>query len=184
MKNNFTNKTSEEKNTTLAELFKKHRKLMFHVAYDILNDEYQAEDAVQTAFYKLDKNKFKIDSVDCNKTKNFMVIIVRNVAIRIYNSNKKGPVLYDNDEMAGIEDDQPLPLDIIISNETVNDIERCMNELSPIYSDVLIMKHIADYTNQEIASFLDISEQLVRVRLYRAKKLLLDKINEGKKYNG
>jgi len=153
---------------------------MYHIALQILGDQFLAEDAIQTAFLKLEKNKFKIDSISCNKTKSFMVIITRNIAFGMYNARKKEAITYDCDELEEIPDDKMLPLDVVVSNESILDIQDALSSLNSKYSDILLMKYFSDYTNAEIASLFNISEELVRVRLYRAKKLLMKKLNEGK----
>lgn len=181
---NNDNETSIEKNKKLEQLYAKYAKLMFHVAFEILHDRYLAEDAVQTVFIKLEKNNFRIDSISCNKTKSFMVIITRNIAISIYNSRQKEATAYDYKELEEIPDDRMLPLDIVVSNESILDIQNSLSLLNSKYSDILLMKYFSDYTNTEIASLFNISEELVRVRLHRAKKLLKIKMNEGDKSNG
>ena len=73
-------------------LYEKYRKLMFYIANNILNDEYLAEDAVHQTFIKI-KNLDKIDDVSCHKTKSFIVIMVRNTAINMYNRRKRTSVI-------------------------------------------------------------------------------------------
>ena len=46
-----------------------------------MRDYQLAEDAVQKAFMKVLDNLHKIEEPDCNKTRAFLVIITRNVAI-------------------------------------------------------------------------------------------------------
>jgi len=50
------------------------------------------------------------------------------------------------------------------------------------YSDVLQMKSLYGLSNSEIANLFDVSEQLVRVRLFRARKMLMEKLNEEARY--
>ena len=175
-------KARKKKHKLLEDLFEKYNKLMYHVAYQILNDKYLAEDAVQTAFLNLGKNNFKIDTVLCNKTRAFMIIITRNYAFQIYNKRKKEVILKE-EEISEISDESNLPLNIIINNERRDEISRELAKIDIKYSDVLIFKYFYDYSFSEIASLMNISEQLVRVRLYRAKKLLLQQLTEGRKCN-
>jgi len=81
-------KDSDERNK-LEELYLKYSKDMFKVAYRILNDYYLAQDAVQQSFIKLIDNLNKINDINCNKTKAFVVIIIRNVSINLYRKRKK-----------------------------------------------------------------------------------------------
>ena len=176
----FEKRSSCKKHEVIEQLYSNYSKIMYHVAYQILNDQFLAEDAVQNAFMKLEKNKFKIDSITCNKTKSFMVIITRNIAIEIYNKKKKEAPTYDSRELDEIPDNKLVPIDIIINNESISEIRDALSLLDSKYSDIILLKYFSDYSNIEIASLLNISEDLVRVRLHRAKKLLLLKVNGRK----
>jgi RNA polymerase sigma-70 factor (ECF subfamily) len=56
----FTNKSSAEKHEILEQLYSNYAKLMYYIAYEILKDQFLAEDAVQTAFLKLEKNNSEL----------------------------------------------------------------------------------------------------------------------------
>ena len=62
---------------------------MFYVANDILKDNYLAEDAVHKAFLKLINHLDKIWETESQKTKSFIVIITKNIAIDMYRKCKK-----------------------------------------------------------------------------------------------
>lgn len=70
-------------------LYVRYSKEMFKVAYRVLNDYQLAQDAVQTAFINIINNLEKIDEIDCNKTRAFVVIIARNISINLYRKKKK-----------------------------------------------------------------------------------------------
>lgn len=71
--------------TKLEEIYAKYRKVMFYTAKSILNDDFSAEDAVHKAFEKLFNYLDKIEDISSHKTKGFLVIVVRNIAIDLYN---------------------------------------------------------------------------------------------------
>ncbi|MHB1313951.1 MAG: RNA polymerase sigma factor [Christensenellales bacterium] len=171
----------EIKEEVLEQLYKRYSKLMYCVAYDILRDHYLAEDAVQTTFYKLAKNNFKVDSISCKKTKTFVVIITRNVAISKYNTVKTESIRYE-EELIEIPDDQFLPLDLVISKENTANLHGLLATLDHKYADVVLMKYFCEYSTAEIASLFGVTEQLIRVRLHRAKRMLTslfeEKLNE------
>jgi RNA polymerase sigma-70 factor (ECF subfamily) len=108
-----------------------------------------------------------------------MVIITRNIAINIYNAKKKEAIIYDYGELKEMPDDAMLPIDILINDERIQNIKAALSSLDSKYSDIILMKYYSDYTNSEIASLFNISEDLVSVRLLRGKKLLLNKLKEG-----
>ena len=68
----------------MERLYREYRTPMFRIALAILRDEGLAEDAVQQSFLKIFQNFEKIDRTDCNKTRSFIVILMKNTAIDLY----------------------------------------------------------------------------------------------------
>ena len=90
--------TQEEK-TKLEQLYLKYQKVMFNVAYDILNDQMAAEDAVHMSVLKIIKC---LDALDLNmqeETARKVIIIVKNTAIDIYRKRKKEQILTSLDAL-------------------------------------------------------------------------------------
>ena len=85
----------------IEEIYRVYRNLLFYTAYCILKDYHEAEDVVHTAIIKLCSHIDKIDDIECNKTKAFLVIIVRNIAINVY--NKKEINRYSHGKAGGSE---------------------------------------------------------------------------------
>lgn len=80
--------TPEEK-SKFEQLYLEYKGLMFHVAYEILHNEQDAEDAVHQAFVKIAENIKKIDDPICPKTHSYVVTIVENKAIDQYRKQQK-----------------------------------------------------------------------------------------------
>ncbi|MCM1009206.1 MAG: sigma-70 family RNA polymerase sigma factor [Ruminococcus flavefaciens] len=164
--------TPEEK-SKFEVIYKEYKNAMYNQAYGILQDSYLAEDAVQNAFLKLIKNLEKINKIMCKETRNYLVILVRGTAIDIYNQNKK---IVPIDE---IDDTDTLDLPEMIENrlerERVFEIISTMEEK---YSDILMLKLFYDYSNDEIARFLNINPEHVSIRFFRAKAKLKKLIME------
>ena len=71
----------EEKDKTKFELlYLKYRNQMLNVAFNVLNDQYEAEDAVHTAFIGIAKNMDKIEDVDSNDSRNYCLKSAKNTA--------------------------------------------------------------------------------------------------------
>ena len=70
-------------------LYEKYNRLMYVVAMRVLHHPQDAEDACLTSWEKVIKNLDKIDKIDCQKTKSFLVIIVERTAIDLYRKNQK-----------------------------------------------------------------------------------------------
>lgn len=72
---------ADEDKIRFTKLYEQYRHLMFYIAQDILKDEHLSEDAVQEAFLRIAKNFQKVGEILCPETRNFTVIITRNVAL-------------------------------------------------------------------------------------------------------
>lgn len=153
---------------------------MIHTAMNILKDQQLAEDAVHQAFLRLMNNLEKISDVTCNKTRSFLVIIVRNIAINIYNKRKKETgVFLEEIENESITDNLSIE-NLVISEESYDEIVNNISKLDKKYSDVILLKYCFDYSNYEIATLLSISNENVRVRIHRGKMKLFELMkNEG-----
>ena len=69
-------------------LYEKYNRLMYVVAMRVLHHP-QDRNACLTSWEKVIKNLDKIDKIDCQKTKSFLVIIVERTAIDLYRKNQK-----------------------------------------------------------------------------------------------
>lgn len=160
-------------------LYEKYKDLMYHVAYDILNDSHLAEDAVQDAFLSVTKCLQKIHNLNCNKTRNYLIIIVRNASYRIYNSQKHFIPIdeEDEDELLSVDG-----LELIRSKEEFDRIFEKIKSMKTNYSDVILLKYYYGFDDKDIAMSLNISSENVRVRLHRAKnklkKLLMEDMQD------
>lgn len=164
--------TAEEK-SKFEQLYIKYRSVMYNYAYSILKDNYLAEDAVHNAFISLTHNLEKVNDVNCNETRNFLIIIVRNASLKIYNHYKKNISSDDID----IED----PDNTIKITEREYDLKRIYDailNLNKNYSDVLMLKFFYECSNIEIAQLLNITEENVAVRIFRGRNKLKEMLME------
>ena len=146
---------------------------MFYIAKEILKDNHLAEDAVQEAFLRIAKNFHKTGTVTSHETKAFAVIITRNVAIDIYNKEKKITKInqYLSESIETETDD-------FTEKTSYKKLLGYILELPEIYRDVLYLNLVYDYQFNEIANLLGISTENARKRAQRGKKILQEKINE------
>ena len=124
-----------------------YRDLMYSVAYSITKNPQDAEDAVHHAFVKIAENISKISQPLCPKTKGYVVTIVENTAINLYNRMKRHPAVSLD----------ALNVGICVEYTGSNELARCMAALPAQYRQVLLLKHYHGYTTQEIAKMLNLS---------------------------
>jgi RNA polymerase sigma-70 factor (ECF subfamily) len=160
------------------QIYMLYRHTMVYAANRILHDQMLAEDATHDAFLRIMNHLDKITEPDCNKTRGFVVLIVRNIAVDYYRKmNRKPEVSYDEMEFA-IQDDGMNPEVLYQQNESLVTLEKSISELGPKYVEILTLKYSFDYSDQEIAQLLGVSCSTVRTRLHRARNQLRLKLEE------
>ncbi|MCT7904952.1 Sigma-24 [Candidatus Ornithobacterium hominis] len=76
-----------------------------------------------------------------------------------------------------IEAAMPSPEQYLISKQNAKKLNAEIENLPPIYREVIELRYLEDKTYKEIAEALDLTLSNVKVRLLRAKKLLEDSIS-------
>ena len=152
-------------------LYLKYRKHMKYIAMQILGDEYLAEDAVHNAFLKIIPHLERFHKIDCQETKNLIVIFIRSTSIDLYRKRKR--------EFEQIDTlDQDILTEADFSALNVADILSAIKTLPEIYRDVLLLKVEYEYTDREIAKILGIKTDTVSKRLERARRQLKKLLGE------
>lgn len=163
----------EEQKDKFEQIYYKYRNLLFYIAYEILQNERDAEDAVQEAFLRVAKNIAKISDTYSNETKNFVVLITKREAMKIYNKRKK------RDENTDIE----LEKVRVPEANMVNAVKFAIEKMPYKYSSLLTLKYVMGYSGKEIAEITGLSETNVRQQLLKGRKLLESMLEEEWKWN-
>jgi RNA polymerase sigma-70 factor (ECF subfamily) len=163
---------TQEDKEKFETLYETYRKLLFYVANQILKDEYLAEDAVHHTFLKVLGNLDKIHEINCHKTKSYLVVMVRNHSINLYNRRKKHPLLPLDESVS--EDGT----DALTQAEEADALTRAVLMLPELYQSILTLKYVQGFSSRDIAAMLDITETAVRKRLERVKKKLREIIDK------
>lgn len=155
------------------DIYTKYKQQLYSIAYKILNNEQDAEDAVQIAFQNIAHDFKKISQIPCNELPSCLVIICRNAAINIYRKNKKrvaqSAVLSENISAE----------DIFKSCDDKAVLTNALKKLPDEYKDILFLYDLQGYSAKDIAKMLDVKENAVRVKAFRARKMLKDILNGG-----
>lgn len=167
----------------LEEVYHLYKKDLLYIANDILNDYYEAEDVVQTAFVKFSDYLYEDIDVKSHKTKALIVLIVRNLSFNIYNQRKNRPTANIDELEDVIFDEANISPEVnVLRLDRTYEIAKSLSKINSSYADILALKYTFEYSNSEIATILSISEVNVRKRLSRAKKALKNIIKGGGSY--
>ncbi len=153
----------------IEQIYELYEQPLYRIAYAILNNIEQAEDAVSNAFEIIIKNKNKINKVDSIETKNYVVRIVRSTAIDLYRSNVRtlaSNVFIDNELVDTLSDDSKTE-EAVISKL---DVEIILNKLTEDERRLVELRCIQGFDWRETAKELDITETTARKRLERIRK--------------
>lgn len=136
-----------EQQSKFETIYLNNRQMMYALAFRILHNQEDAEDAVHQAFVKIAENISKISDPECPKTRGFIVTIVENKAIDIYNRKKKHPQLPFEEAVAGMT----------VEYSGDNELAACMAKLPANYRNFLLLKYNHGYTTREAAKLLGLT---------------------------
>ena len=167
----------EDKQDFVGQLYEKHKKKIYEIAYKILKNRHDAEEIVDEVMINVIGNVEKFVQSDGNETLAQLVIYSRNAAINLYKVKKRRseheiPFTYlnedgDNEDIE-IEDDAPR------TDENINRLSKYVKQLTFEQQDVIMLVYTLGYSNVEAANVLGISSNAVGMRLFKAKKKLLE----------
>lgn len=129
-------------------IYQEYRKLMFHIAKKILNNNEDAEDVVHQSFLVIAENIMKIGDPLSSKTKGYVLIIAEHKAI---------DMLRRNNYFSYVSLDRA-SLCKAIEYCKDDTLSKCILKLPSNYRHVILLKYHQGYSSKEIAKILGISE--------------------------
>lgn len=166
---------SVEEKDKFEELYRLYRQDMYKVAYSILKNSADAEDAVHEAFLIILRNLNKISQTKCPQTRAYLIVIVKNLSLRLYNKGKK-VILVEEDDI-GLPDSTDVESQIVgkLGAEKL----KCIIEMLPEnYYQILFLEFYLELDLKEISNSLGISYSNAQKRSQRAKNKLKKLIEE------
>lgn len=162
--------TSDEK-LLFQTLYTDNVQDMYAVAFAVLHNKEDAEDAVHQSFLKIADCFARISRLSGDKLKAYIVVVTRNTAINMYNQNK-----YRAAHTARLDDELPDP-ESGLSSDKKTDLLEAIKQLPQMYKDVLFLYYLECFSSRESARQLGISLNTFRQRVSRA-RLMLKRIIE------
>ena len=165
----------------LEEMFVASRKRFLAIAYSILRNREDAEDAVQEAFLSAHCHLRTFEWRSALRT--WLTRIVMNAALMIQRKRKpfaaralseSGASHYD-DWTESIPDSQPNPEMIHAERETLQFIDEKLGELTPVLRQAFTMSHYQELSGAEACAALGVSSGAFKARLFHARRKLLDR---------
>ena len=103
--------------TQFVQVYERCKRLVYHTAYQIVQDSYLAEDVLQEVFLHLAQNFTRVYREDKHKMAAYLVICTKSRAIDMLRKRKGAAEDGDGTEYENFADDAPLPEDVLIGAE-------------------------------------------------------------------
>ena len=156
-------------------LYERYNRLLYKYARDILSDESDIEDVLQTSWLKISRNIKKIMNSDEPQKIVFLRKVTKNTAIDVLKMNAKN-AFSDLDIETADKNDSGVDCFKYIQ---FNEMSRAVRNLDDKYKEPLLLKAVYGFDMKEISSILGISEENVGVRIFRAREKVRKFISKG-----
>ena len=176
-----------EASPTVETLVADHSRMVFRIAYSILRNHHDAEDAAQECFMRVWKHKDRLQEV--SNTKTWLARIAWTTALDKRKPDRK--VLSLNDVEGGAElleslsDGTPAADEQLADRQKQELLQRLIAGLPEDLAQTLELSTVQELNSAEIAEVMKIPEGSVRTRLFRARNQLKEKLAvllEGRKH--
>ncbi len=160
-------------------LIEQYADRLYRVAYRVLGDPDDAEDAVQETFLAVYRNihTFRGEA----KFSSWLYRIAYNQAVALLRRRQRAQQVYLDDMET--DDDLPLPDTVTPLPEEAlreEEIQRCLHdllmELSPKLRAAFVLHEIEGLPIREVAEILGLKESAVKMRLHRARLALQQRL--------
>ena len=154
-----------------------YRNQMFFVANKILNDEHEAEDAVQNAFMGIAQNIKSLPTDDKRVVRAYTLTAAKNAALNLLPQKQRRDMQLDIDEVDIAADEDVFEL--VAASEDRETISRAIEKLPDIYGDVLLLHCVCGLKIEHTALMLGRKKATVEKQITRARKLVVKLCVEG-----
>ncbi len=161
------------KDEALAALVEQYAPALYRVAYSVLRNSADAEDAVQETFLRVLRHQDSLHEVRDHRV--WLIRIAWNIALDRTRRAKTRPETDDVTELARV-----LPATGLSAEEIAAAAQhhvrvlKLVDRLPVKERDVLVLSAFEELSSVEIAAVLGITESSVRSRLFRARNLMAD----------
>ena len=146
-----------------------HQDELYRLAYHILRNKEDAEDALQESLFRAYSNLWQLKEPKYFKT--WMTKILMNTCFDIQRKQKNNLDIEDYKETIGTSED--------MTTKVV--MEKAIRELDEMNQKIIILFYYEDFSVKEISEVLNVSVMNVKQRLSRSRKELKKILEDGKK---
>ena len=155
-------------------LLVRYEKPVYNAAYRMLNSRDDARDVTQTVFLKVYEH---LDSYDPNyRFFSWIYRITLNESVNVLNKSNRLESLHSEPESQTKGPEQQAS-----SDEMSEGVQIALMAIKSDYRSVLVLKHFLGCSYTEISEILEVPEKTVKSRLYSARQLLKEQLDQDGK---
>lgn len=159
--------------TAFAQLVDTYKQPVYNIAYRMLGNAAEAEDAAQEVFLRA---YLKLASYDrTRKFSTWLLTITSNYCIDVLRRRRVSFVTLDDVEFA-LESREPDPEQQAVEHEQRDIVMRAIDALPPAYRLPAVLRFYHDLPYDEIEHITGLTEATVKTRLFRARRMLKEKL--------
>lgn len=155
---------------------REHARLVYRIAYSVLRNHHDAEDATQEAFLRVLRYRRKLEGVDDPKT--WLARIAWRTAVE--RSKRRPEISLSEEEIGSMAEQLTSQAASAEQNALGNEMERLLtsliSRLPEQLRDCLRLSTVEELAPAEIAEILGTTESSVRSRIFRARQILKEKL--------
>ena len=143
----------------------------YRLALRITTNTADAEDIVQEALIRIWKKREQWDEIESLET--YGLAVTRNIALDYIKKSKTALHVPLDNEIPAKEYDK------LQAQERINLIRNMMDSLPEKQRTAMQLRDFEEKTYKEVAEIMDISEQQVKVNIFRARQFIKQKIQQN-----
>jgi len=167
----FSSAIAVDTSETITALVAEYSATLYRVAYSVMRNSAEAEDAVQEAFLRVLKHRDKLGEI-----RDLRVWLVRITWNVVLDRKRRGKTRPENDDIADYA--RVLPAsgrradEELISSQEHSRILALIDQLPAKERQAILLSAVEELSTAQIASVLKTTESSVRSRIFRARKEL------------
>ncbi len=170
---------NQAEEAALAALVDQYACVLYRVAFSVLRNPADAEDAVQEAFLRVLRHRDTLSEVRDHRV--WLIRIVWNIVLDRKRRAKTRPETDDVEELARVLPSAGLSAEqMAAAAQHHAHVLACVEQLPAKEREVLQLSAFEELSSVEIAAVLGITESSVRSRLFRARNLMAGLLNHAR----
>ncbi|NWG20147.1 MAG: sigma-70 family RNA polymerase sigma factor [Chloroflexi bacterium] len=160
-----------------AQLMERYAVAVFNLAYRMLGDAQEAEDASQEIFLRAYTNLERFDPA--RKFSTWLLTIGSNFCIDRLRRRRFAWLTLD-DAVASVPSPARGPERSALEREERDIVQRALLQLPPAYREIAVLRYWNDLSYEEIGQATGLPESTIKTRLHRARRMLAEALrSEG-----